>query len=80
MKCHYTYDKKVGKVLIPGCWGSVIHGISFCNCRDSIDTFEQFENKKYNEALSIKNKQIKELEQYNASLQRIIAKLYKNKK
>ena len=24
MKCHYVYDKEVGRVLIPGCWSVVM--------------------------------------------------------
>lgn len=33
MKCHYITDPKAGKVLIPGCMGSAVHGsIDFCSC------------------------------------------------
>lgn len=33
MKCHYTYDKEVGKVLIPGCWAAALSGdIEDCTC------------------------------------------------
>ena len=33
MKCHYVHDKLAGKVLIPGCWGTVHYGeMDDCNC------------------------------------------------
>lgn len=32
MRCYYVNDHIAGKVLIPGCWGSAIHGIDSCTC------------------------------------------------
>ena len=32
MYCHYVNDKIAGRVLIPGCWGAVIHGKHACTC------------------------------------------------
>lgn len=32
MYCHYVNDKIAGRVLIPGCWGAVIHGKDACTC------------------------------------------------
>jgi hypothetical protein len=33
MICHYVYDKKAGRVLIPGCWGTVhSNDMSDCYC------------------------------------------------
>lgn len=80
MKCHYIYDKKYGKVLIPDCPAVIYSGdMSRCTCRDRPpETFEQFEKKEYNEKLREKNKQIKELEQEVFQLYRIIRKLTKS--
>jgi len=75
VKCHYTYDKEAGKVLIPGCWGTAIHGIESCSCRNTIETFEEYENDKYKNKLKELSQQIIELEKYNAQLQRTIKKL-----
>lgn len=78
MKCHYTYDKVAGKVLIPGCAGVVLNDdMKYCTCRDSTETFEQFERKIYKEKLSELQAEISDLEKYNASLQRIIKRLLK---
>lgn len=81
MKCHYTYDLKAGKVLIPYCW-SVVHSnnMRLCTCRDSIDiTFKQFKKNEYNKVLAKKNIEISELEQYVYRLNRILKKRFKNK-
>lgn len=77
MRCHYTYDKKVGKILIPGCWGSVIYGIEQCTCRNSPTTYKEYERDQYNQKVSELRMEIKDLEKYNASLQRIIKRLIK---
>ena len=55
-KCHYTYDKKVGKVLIHGCW-AITHSTDMrdCTCRDELlTTFYQFEKLIYNKKLKEK--------------------------
>ena len=79
MKCHYIWDKKVGKIHIPYCWGAVMHGPAFCTCRDNLpDTFEAFEKKLYRDKLVEMQNEIKDLEKYNAQLQRVIKKLLKN--
>lgn len=74
MKCHYIYDEKAGKVLIPGCW-SVVNSqdISDCNCTTT--TFSQFEKAKYNEVLKEKCKLIKELEHENLRLNNKIKRI-----
>lgn len=64
MKCHYIYDKKAGKVLIPGCFGTAIHGIWACTCRPK-------KEKEVDEKAVL----IRELEKENARLNRIIKKL-----
>lgn len=79
MKCHFVYDKKIGKVHIPYCWAAVIHGPKYCTCHDYPETFEEFENEKFNKVTAELRKKVKDLEQYNARLQRIIKKLIKNK-
>lgn len=75
-KCHYIYDKKAGKVLIPGCW-PVVHSsdMSDCTCRDFLETFKQFERKEYNNKLKEKSEYIKEIEKENARLIRILRKV-----
>lgn len=77
MKCHYIYDKKAGKVLIPGCEGVAWNypDMFYCTCRTTHDTYESFERSKYNESIAAKNKLIHELEKENASLNRIIKRL-----
>ena len=41
MRCHYVIDKKAGKVLIPGCYGSAISGdINDCYCPNDELTLE----------------------------------------
>ncbi len=82
-KCHYIYDKKVGKVLIPGCW-AVTHSNDMrdCTCSDELPgTFHQFEKQIYNEKLKEKNEYIKELEKEIVRLNRLLKKEYqKNNK
>jgi len=79
MKCHYVYDPKYGKVLIPGCWAVVHSGnMADCYCR-KVNTFQDFEKQRYNEVLKGKNELIKYLESENAALNRIIKKLIKSR-
>lgn len=79
MKCHYVYDPKAGKVLIPGCWAVVNSGnMADCCCR-KINTFQDFEKQCYNDVIKEKNELIKSLENENAALNRIIKKLLKSK-
>lgn len=60
MKCHYTHDKEVGKVLIPGCMAVAnSNDINDCCC---VKTYDQFEKERYNQILKSKNDEIKELE------------------
>lgn len=76
MKCHYIYDKEVGKVLIPGCWDVVLsNDMSLCSCRTEIKTFAQFEKQEYNKILNEKQSQIKELEKEVARLNRILKRV-----
>ena len=76
MKCHFIYDKRCGKILIPGCMGVAVYGdMRRCTCRP--ETFKQFEKKEYNEAMKNMKLQIKELEQENARLWRIIKRFQK---
>ena len=77
-KCHYIYDKEVGKVLIPFCW-SVVHSKDMrdCTCRNNTETFEQFERKEYNDKLNQQNNYIKELEKEISKLNRIINRINK---
>lgn len=78
MKCHYTYDPEVGKVLIPGCWAVVHSGdMEDCTCRTEPTTQAGFERQRYNETVRDLRQQIKELESYNAHLNRTIKKLLK---
>lgn len=84
MKCHYTYDEKAGKVLIPGCIGTAAHGdIAFCTCRDKAESFEQFEREEFNRILNEKNREIQLLEQevayYNRQLKKILEKRTRRK-
>lgn len=61
MKCYFTYDEKSGqKVLIPQCWGTVhSNDIRDCYCPE---THAEFERKRYNEAIKIKDKEIAEMQ------------------
>lgn len=63
-KCYYTYDKKYGKVLIPGRCGNTLYtnDIKQCTCEDYPETFKEFEKTSYNEKISEARKYIKELE------------------
>jgi hypothetical protein len=71
MKCHFVYDKIVGKVLIPGCMGTAHAGIEYCTCRYN---YQSGKNDKVET-----RKEVKELEKENASLHRIIKRLLLNK-
>lgn len=79
MKCHYIYYPDVGKVLIPGCMGTVAMGVENCTCRIE-KTHAGFERERYNEAVRILREKNKVLEQENAYLNRIIKNLLKHKK
>lgn len=70
MRCHYIYDKEIGKVHIPGCWGSVIHGPDHCSCYPKKEPSEESKDREM----------IRELEKENARLNRIIKKLLKHAK
>jgi hypothetical protein len=78
MKCHYTYDKEAGKVLIPGCMAVAVHGsMSYCTCRPEKElTFAQFERQEYNKIVADLREQIKSLEKENARLERTLGKIY----
>lgn len=65
-RCHHIFDKEVGRVHIPGCWGAAVHGESHCTCYNK--STEPSDTDK-------KNKMIRELEKENARLRRIIEKL-----
>lgn len=82
MKCHYIYDQKVGKVLIPGCWGTAIHypDMKHCTCRPELEkTFEAFEKALYKQNLRGLKDKSNELEKEVHRLNRIIRKLLKSK-
>lgn len=80
MKCHYIYTEKGEKVLIPGCWAVVNSGdMSLCTCREEHSP-SWYEKQRYNEEVKRLKQEIKELENENASLNRIIKKLTKNKR
>lgn len=75
-KCHYTYVKSIGKVLIPCCWAVVIsQNMEDCTCRLYPETYAQFERKEYNEKLSEQKKYIGELEKEVNRLNRILRKV-----
>ena len=76
MKCHYIYEAKIGKVLIPGCMGTAAMGIHNCTCRPD-PPYSSFERERYNETVKALRADKKELEQENARLNRIIKKLLK---
>lgn len=72
MKCHYIYTEQGKKVLIPGCIAVAVSGcMEDCTCRTE-KTFEQFERERYNEKVKALQQEIKDLEQENAYLNRII--------
>ncbi len=77
MKCYYTYDVEVGKVLIPGCL-AVAHSGDRTDCTCEI-SFKQFEKAEYNEFIKDKNIEIKDLQAEVVSLNRIIKKLLKRR-
>lgn len=79
MKCHYIYVPNVGKVLIPGCIGTAAMGIENCTCRDQ-KTDTQFEREQYDETVRELRSLVKDLENENAYLNRIIRKLITSKK
>lgn len=80
MKCHYIYTENVKKVLIPECWPVVLsYDMSQCICRDK-KTFSDLERKEYNKTVKDLQDEIKDLEQENAYLNRIIKKLIKGRK
>lgn len=64
MRCHYVYDKEVGRVLIPECWPVVHSGdIADCTCHANQNLgFRVFERDRYNSELQKRNAIIKELE------------------
>lgn len=63
MKCHYTTDKKAGKVLIPGCMSVAVHNdIDKCCCPTHPKSFKQFEKGEFNKILTKQSKMIAELE------------------
>ena len=81
MKCHYYYDpKSKKKIHIPFCWPAIMGGPKDCICRDYPDTFEEFENMEYNKRVSELKSEIKELEKYNAEMNRTIKNLLKRKR
>lgn len=79
MKCHYTYTDQGEKILIPGCMAVAVSGnIEDCTCRNQY--FTKYEREKYNKEVEILRKKIKNLEDENAYLNRIIRKLTQKKK
>lgn len=76
MKCHYIYTEQGEKVLIPGCMAVAVSGnVEDCTCRKQ--TFSQYEREEYNKEVEALRQVIKELENENAYLNRIIRKLTK---
>lgn len=79
MKCHYIYTEQCEKVLIPGCMAVAVSGnVEDCTCRKQ--TFAQYEREEYNKEVEALRQVIKELENENAYLNRIIRKLTKKRK
>lgn len=68
MKCHYVYDKKAGRVLIPGCW-PVVHSndIRDCTCTTHRPS-ESEEISKLKKEIRLLKKQIKELKDGKGTL------------
>ena len=56
MRCHYVHDKIAGRVLIPGCWGTTIHGIYACTCERGPATMLQRVTKLEREIRELKQK------------------------
>ena len=84
MKCHYVYDKEVGRVLIPGCWSVVMsNDIKDCTCTVEPISTAGFERKRYNEEIRKRNAIIKDLRRQVEYLQNELdntIKLLTNKK
>ena len=71
MRCHYINAKGVGKVLIPGCMAvAVSNDISMCTCHPT--SFKTFEKQQYNEEVNRLKKIIKELEEENEYLLKLL--------
>jgi len=63
MKCHYIYDKIAGKVLIPGCWGTVhSNDIKDCYC-NSLSGYIGYE-----ERISKLEQEVKDLKKLTKNL------------
>jgi len=89
MRCHHATDPETGKkYLIPGC-----HSVSFhfhlddatlmkhyCTCREDNLTAKEFERDQYNETVAQLRTEIKDLEKYNAQLQRQLRKMIRRNK
>ena len=69
MRCRYIHDKKIGKVLIPGCM-SVAHSgdILDCTCEKFGEPYTRFEKETYNEEVRRLRRIINELEEYVLTL------------
>ena len=75
MRCHYVWDEKAGKVLIPGCWPVVLSGdIRDCICKSEFLSETSFENERYRKELTKRNEVIKELQEENESLRHDVDK------
>lgn len=79
MKCHYIYTEQGEKVLIPGCMAVAVSGdMQDCTFRNDI-SFPLFEREQYNKTVKALRQEIKDLENENAYLNRIIRKLTRHK-
>lgn len=77
MKCHYVYDKVHGKILIPGCWGSLHQeDKSCCTCNDTPSSFAAFEKKEYREKLKLLQAELKDQSEHIEYLEKIIDKFF----
>ena len=59
MKCYYHNDKELGKILIPHCWSSVIHGVptntkDACTCGDDLTKEQRIIARLENENFKLK--------------------------
>lgn len=81
MRCHFIWDKEIGRVFIPGCWAS-IHQEDARNCTCRPETFHQFEKEIYNQKLQEMQYQIKDQEKYIHLLHRILRRVngFKNER
>lgn len=70
MKCHWATDDDGTRFWLPGCWGGAVNGPYACHCRPSRPPKEP----------DPRDTLIKELEQDNARLNRLIQKLLKSQK